>query len=101
MKKLFIVLAIAALGLTAFKFINDKAAATVDQKEGIYIFICSKPAAEYQFLGSVKKTGLVMSGSPAEMFNTLMKRCRKDYPQADGIIFSSVDMDHADCVKFK
>ncbi|MBI4930216.1 MAG: hypothetical protein HY841_05600 [Bacteroidetes bacterium] len=100
--KIFIATLTVGLFLTAFKFVADtKSSATVDQKEGIYIFMFSKPTAEYQFLGTVKKTGLVWSGKPAEMFNILLRRCKKDYPQADGLIFSDVDMDHADCVKFK
>lgn len=79
----------------------EKSSATVEQKEGVYIFMFSKPASEYQYLGSVKKTGIVMSGKPEEMFNTLLRRCKKEYPGADGLIFTSVDMEKADCIKLK
>ncbi len=104
-QKIFFILIILGLfGLTlacmSFKLISDKSLATVEQEQGIYIFIKSKPSAEYQFLGSVKK-GIALTGSPEEMFNSMLKKCKKDYPQADGIIFTSAGMDKADCIKFK
>ena len=101
MKKTIIISAIAIIGILGFKFATQKDSATVEQKEGIYIFMFSKPTAQYDFLGSVKKTGIVMSGSPEEMFKTILKRCKKDYPSANGLIFTSVDMEHADCIKIK
>ena len=98
--KLFIGLMVAGIFLTAFKFLADKGAATVEQKEGLYIFICSKPTAEYEYLGSVKKS-MALSGQPAEMLNSMIKKVKKDYPKADGIIFTSPDMDKADAIQFK
>lgn len=80
---------------------TSKALANVDQKEGIYIFMLSKPAAEYQYMGSVEKKGIVMSGKPEEMLNIMLKKARKEYPQADGLIFSELNMYKADCIKFK
>lgn len=94
-----ICLCILFVGFEQSKEIN-KSLATVEQEQGIYIFIKSKPSAEYQFLGSVKK-GIALTGSPEEMFNSMLKKCKKDYPQADGIIFTSAGMDKADCIKFK
>ena len=97
----------AALVLISFLLLSfiyqatDKTAAKVEQREGINIFMFSKPAAEYQFLGSIEKKGIVMSGKPEEMFNTMLKKCKKEYPQADGIIFTELNMYKADCIKFK
>lgn len=87
--------------LTAFRYMPDKGSALVEQKDGYYIFMFSQPQWGYEVMGSVKKTGIVLSGSPEEMFNTILRRCKKQYPKADGIIFTSVDMEHADCIKFK
>jgi len=87
--------------LLSFIYSSDKSAATAEQREGIYIFMLSKPAAEYQHLGSIEKKGIVMSGKPEEMLNTMLRKAKKDYPQCDGIIFTNVDMYKADCVKFK
>lgn len=77
---------------------NGKSA--VDQIEGLYIFIQCRPSAEYDYLGSVKKS-LAWSGNPKEMLNSMIKKVKKDYPQANGIIFTSIDMDKADAIKFK
>lgn len=82
------------------KTIIDKSPAIVEQDQGVFIFIKSKPVAEYQVLGSVKK-GFALTGSPSEMFKSMVSKCKKDYPQADGLIFNSIDLDKADCVKFK
>jgi hypothetical protein len=101
MKKLSLILSIAILGFAGFKMISEKDSAKVEQKEGVLIFMFSKPTSEYTYIGSVKKTGIVMSGKPEEMFNTLLRRCKKDFPQADGLIFTSVDMEKADCIKIK
>lgn len=75
--------------------------ASVKQSQGIYIFMQSEPVAEYEVLGTVKKTGIVWSGKPEEMFNTILRRAQKDYPRCDGLIFDAVDMEHATCIKFK
>jgi hypothetical protein len=75
--------------------------ATVEQAEGLYVFLQSRPVAEYDVVGTVKKTGLVWSGKPKEMYRILLKRAKKDYPNCDGIIFEDIDMDHATCIKFK
>jgi len=104
MKKLFTICAtlslIAALAFTT-QTENKKDLARVNRVEGYYIFIQCAPIAEYDVLGTVKKTGVTWSGSPEEMYRTLLKRMKKDYPKADGIIFDDVAMEHATCIQFK
>lgn len=75
--------------------------AIVKSQEGISIFIMSTPVSEYEFLGTVKKTGLVWSGKPDEMFNGILKKCKKEFPLANGIIFSDISLERADCIKLK
>ena len=101
MKKILILILIAAFAATAFKIVSDKSAAKVDMEQGVFIFMYSKPAGDFEYLGSVKKTGLVWSGKPKEMFNILLKRCKADYPQANGLVFTTIDMDKADAIKIK
>lgn len=104
MKKIItLIAAFVVLTTTAFvvQTTTNKSSAIAEQREGFYIFMFSKPAMEYEHLGTVKKTGLVWSGKPEEMFNILLRRAKKDYPKADAIIFTNVDMDKADCIKFK
>lgn len=75
--------------------------ATVNMQDGYYIFIQCRPVAAFDSLGEVKKTGFVMTGSPKEMFNTLLRRAKKDFPKCDALIFSDVQMEHAMCIRFK
>jgi hypothetical protein len=95
-------LAALAVSLLFMSFQNEpaKSTATVDQKEGVYIFMLSKPAAGYDYLGTVQKV-IAISGKPDEMLTSMIRKAKKEYPSADGIIFTSVNMDVADVVKFK
>lgn len=63
-------------------------------------FLLSKPTTEYEYLGSVKKV-LAWSGKPEEMLNSMIKKVKKEYPKADGIVFTNIDMDKADAIQFK
>jgi hypothetical protein len=104
MKKTIITTLICvAVGFTLLSFQNkvDHKAATVNQAQGFLIFMQCSPTSDYEVLGTVKKTGLTWTGKPEEMFNTLLRRARKDYPQAEGVIFDDVAMEHATCIKFK
>ncbi len=98
--KLFIGLFLTVILLTAFTVISDKSTAIAEQKEGLYIFLLSKPTTEYEYLGSVKKV-LAWSGKPEEMLNSMIKKVKKEYPKADGIVFTNIDMDKADAIQFK
>lgn len=103
MKKALFVLAFVAAGAMSFRTLPDddaKAKATVIKKEGLYIFLHAKPDAPNQYLGSVKKS-IAWSGKPEEMLNAMIKKVKKEYPAADGIIFTDVDMDQADAIKFQ
>lgn len=84
MKKLFTIILIAVIfSLTAFKIAqNTKATATVEQKQGLYIFILSKPTTEYTYLGSVKKS-VAWTGKPEEMLNVMIKKMLKEYPKLE------------------
>jgi hypothetical protein len=92
-------ISMATFGQTQNQAKKDNA--SVDQAEGIYVFIQSKPLAEYEVLGTVKKTGLVWNGKPKEMYRILLRRAKNDYPNCEGLIFDDIDMDHATCIKFK
>jgi len=74
--------------------------AAVNQIQGYYIFIQAKPLCKYDYLGSVSK-GLAWSGGPEEMLNSIVKKVKKEYPTAEGIVFTSSSMDKADAIKFK
>lgn len=101
MKRLVVITWVGiALFLTAFKLSVEKDIAIVDQKEGLYIFMLCKPKSEYKYLGSVKKA-ISWTGQPGEMLNSMIKKVKNNYPEANGIIFTSVDMDRVDAIHFE
>ena len=86
--------------LMGFQTAADKADATTERIEGLYVFIHSKPKAEYDYLGSIKKV-VVLNSEPEGMLNAMLRKLKKEYPTADGIIFTSMNMEKADAIKFK
>jgi hypothetical protein len=72
----------------------------VEQQQGVYIFVQSKPTAQYDYLGSIK-VPQQFTGEPHEQLNTALKKLKKEFPSANGIIFTDLDMKGADAVKFK
>ncbi|MEI8201459.1 MAG: hypothetical protein WCH34_00490 [Bacteroidota bacterium] len=93
--------------LVAFTIANyepKKCTGEVQQLEGYYIFVDSRPVMEYEYLGTVK--GAVISfggGQYTTIRNKLIKRAKKDYPRADALIFTFIDggIDKVDVIKFK
>ena len=74
--------------------------AIVNQIEGLYIYILCTPVNEFQIIGSDEKH-FVLSGNPSELIKSFIKRTKKDYPNANGIIFSTYNLDKCQIIKFK
>jgi len=112
MKKLFLFLFLSAAlsaaaqtnvtvgpsGQVVLQKIN-KNHALVEERQGINVFILSKPQSNYDYLGTIK-VGMRVTADP---LSTLIKQCKKEFPAADGIIISDPDLQKAkaDCIKFK
>jgi hypothetical protein len=95
-------ISVALLFAFAPKSMNDsKGMALVDQEQGLYIFIRSKPAGDYKFLGKVNMPEIVWNGKPKEMMNIAVRRSRKQFPEANGIIFQSESFDKVEAVKIE
>ena len=106
MKQLFLSLAvIATLAFTSKITGDDKAAATVNQVQGLYLFIDSKPVKDYQYLGTVNAGAAVglAAGQYQAVRDRLLKKIKKEYPDATGAIFNfnKGGTDKADAIKFK
>ena len=78
---------------------ETNASAVVEQREGFYIFHMSKPVRPYTYLGTEKK-GIAWNGTPEEMLDAAIKKIRRNYPTADGIIFTTTGMSQAEAIKF-
>jgi hypothetical protein len=92
-------------GTLAFTAIYEpsKATAEVDRIEGVYIFTNSLPVMEYEVVGKVKASISFGSGQYTDVRSLLIKKCKKEYPEANGLIMYFVDggTDRAEAIKFK
>lgn len=100
MKKYLCIAIVLMLVIVSFRSDTDKSLASVDRVDGYYIFIMSKPEAKYEYMGSVNKS-IALTGKPEEMFKGIIKKIKKEYPRADAIMFTSIELDKADAIKFK
>jgi hypothetical protein len=93
------------LSFTIINYEPKKSTAEVEQQEGIYIFTDSKPVKDYDYLGTIKTSGVISFGDAqySGVRDKLIKKCKKDFPNAEGIIFTfkSGGADKADAIKFK
>ncbi|MFN5556709.1 MAG: hypothetical protein ACK48F_10900 [Chryseotalea sp.] len=104
--KLFIVAIVAILFTTVAFTVKQtyqptKATAEVDQEQGLYVFIRSKPVKEYEYLGKVNMPEVVWSGKPKEMMNIAVNRTTKQYPNANALIFQSDNFSKVDAIRIK
>lgn len=84
---------------------TDKSLARVEQMQGLYVFVDSKPVAEYLYLGSVKGAGGGAGWNPQynPIRDRMIKKVKEDYPQANGIILhlNHSGKDQADAILIK
>lgn len=68
--------------------IKDRTAVTyTGLNEKVWIYHFSKPTDNYKVIGTVKAK-LTVQGQPMELYKSIMKQVEKDYPGAEGVIFS-------------
>lgn len=103
MKKIFLILAAAAAISFTAKKTDNKALAEVNQINGLFLFVESKPAGEFSYLGSVKSTGITGGSQFQSVRDRLIKKVKSEWPDANGIIFHFVNggTDRADAIILK
>lgn len=82
----------------------DKTMASVQKLDGYYIFVKAEPKAPYEKLGNMESPGMVKSLALNSMLNTFIKKAKKDYPNADGLVFNAAGesgMGSCEVIKFK
>ena len=79
-------------------YVVTKNTAAVESKSGLLIFTHSKPVSEYEYIATVK-SGIVINGYYDEVINSIIKKVKKQYPNADAIIF--IPNAEAEVIKFK
>ena len=92
--------AILLLSLIAFKKAPDTNRAEVNSIQGILIFTDSRPVATYTTLGTISGAGF-FNDQYTDVRDNLVKKARKRFPEANGIILSltSGGTDKADVIK--
>jgi hypothetical protein len=98
----FVVCLTVILAFSASRYEPNQSTAEVSKVEGFYIFTDSKPVMPYDSLGEAD-LGFV-SGTQYENIRTnLIKRARKKYPTADGLILNlnKTGLDKCNVIKFK
>lgn len=100
-----VTLALLVCALFSFRNTADKAAATVNRVQGLYVFADCQPVADYEVLGVVKFAGTTRFGSTQyqAIRDKLIKRALEDYPMGEGIVFdfNKGSADKAEVIKFK
>ncbi len=97
-----------ALSFTDPKQSTTQSAAEVNQVSGCYLFVDSRPASEYDYLGTVKPSLLSQITEPGtgqyqHIRDLLIQAVKKKFPKANGIIFDFHDggTDKADAILIK
>jgi hypothetical protein len=110
MKKTILLIVLTGFLMSAYSQESKpkKSDATVEQIQGMYIFVDCTPKAEYQFLGTISSGsgfGKAMGGASEydQKKSKLIRNAKEDFPQADGLILHFVKggKDTADAIKFK
>lgn len=86
------------IGAGIENYVAGKQTANVEMKSGLYIFTSSKPVQDYEYIATVQ-CGVVKSGYYEEVMTSIIKKVKKQYPNADGIIF--IPNSQAEVIRFK
>lgn len=100
MKKIFVsFIIVCAVGFTV-KHDSEKASAIVNQYQGIYIFVDSKPASAFDYLGTVEVKRSKHGPQYEPVKNALLKAIKEKYPNANGAVLQFVNgaADKADAI---
>ena len=62
--------------------------ATVSKTDGLFVFIESTPTAKYTGIGTVKTPTFIKTDKLKHTIPSAIKRTKKQYPNADGIIIT-------------
>jgi uncharacterized protein YgiM (DUF1202 family) len=83
-----LIIASAAVTLVTAKvmFLERTAITETTLNGRMYVYHFSKPTDSYKVIGRVKAK-MTLTGTPTELFNSIIKQVEKDYPGAEGLIF--------------
>ena len=93
---------IITLALTGLSFTGpQEGAANAERLHGLYIFLYSQPADDYEYLGKVNMPEVVWSGETSKLAAIAVKRAKRQYKQADAVIVNHGNFSHVDAIRFR
>ena len=92
-------LLVTLMGVSAWEYQVRKSTAEATQVQGLYIFHRARPVMEYTSLGTVEVGGMVMSARYEASEEALVKKAKKKFPTADGLLMAENGFS-AEVVKF-
>lgn len=93
----------AIVSLFGFKMAYDakKNTAEVENVQGLYIFMSSKPVSDFEYLGTVDCPKIVKEKQYDYMMPLMVKRAKEKFPNCDAVIFKDNNVWVVDAIKFK
>lgn len=90
-------------GFSKEQFSPKPSTAEVNEFNGILIFSDSKPVSEYESLGTITTTFFMFDSQYESVKTNLVKRAKKKFPQANGIILklSPHSIDKCEVIRIK
>lgn len=83
---------------------TEKSVAEVNYYQGFYVFTDAEPQAPFKYLGTVETGPILVEGVQYQQVrDRLLRKARKKFPEADGLIlhFSLMNRDGADVIQFE
>lgn len=96
MKIILTTLLAATIGLFAPK--QNTCEAIVNKQGNYFIFVKSVPKNDYTSLGVVNMPMIYMNGKPKEVFEVSMQRAKKQYPNANGLIYTGDNLTNVEAI---
>ncbi len=97
----YLILSILIISSLAFTTSEAERLAQVNQMDGLYIFVDSRPVEPYKILGYVRKN-LTWTGEYKEIKAGLIRKARKNFPESDALIidFNTWGNNIAEVIRF-
>ena len=101
MKKLILLSSLVLLGLSTYaqEKVDYSLAKAGIRISGMYVFVGCEPANEYDFAGDIKVNDF--SWAQTTYFDKIVKKAKKKYPNANGIIFRHNTPKKAELITFR
>jgi hypothetical protein len=91
----------ASIAFTAAHYDAKNSTAEVESMNNVLLFVSSKPVQQYDYLGTVEISGVVLSKEYEAIVPKIVEKALKKYPNAQGLVFKEGKVYKADVIKFK